>query len=101
MSRRRALLAASAASGESRIFTFTIGGTEYQAEEGMTWGEWCNNINYNSTGKWIVFNGGVYSQNLDVQVVAVLSNIASIVLSTDVINEIDYQLAGRGSSGGS
>jgi hypothetical protein len=25
-----------------QLITFTIAGTEYQAEEGMTWEEWCN-----------------------------------------------------------
>jgi hypothetical protein len=27
---------------ESNLITFTIDGTEYQAEEGMTWEDWCN-----------------------------------------------------------
>jgi hypothetical protein len=26
--------------GGGSLITFTIGGAEYQAEEGMTWGEW-------------------------------------------------------------
>ena len=26
---------------EVKLITFTIDGTEYQAEEGMTWAEWC------------------------------------------------------------
>lgn len=35
--------------GSSALITFTIDGTSYQAEEGMTWGEWCNS-SYNTTG---------------------------------------------------
>ena len=37
------------------VFTFTIDGTEYQAEEGMTWGEWVNS-EYNPS----LENGGYY-----------------------------------------
>ena len=29
---------------ESNLITFTIAGTEYQAEEGMTWAEWINSV---------------------------------------------------------
>ena len=36
--------------GEPEIFTFTIDGTEYQAEEGMTFGEWV--ISDYNTGKF-------------------------------------------------
>lgn len=35
--------------GEENLITFTIGGTSYQAEEGMTWYEWCNS-EYNTDG---------------------------------------------------
>ena len=35
------------------LITFTIDGTEYQAEEGMTWGEWCDS-EYNTDGYVIV-----------------------------------------------
>lgn len=35
---------------ESNIITFTIGGTEYQADKGMTWSEWFAS-DYNTTGK--------------------------------------------------
>lgn len=32
------------------LISFTIDGVEYQAEEGMTWGEWCANEEYNTDG---------------------------------------------------
>ena len=35
------------------LITFTIDGTEYQAEEGMTWGEWCDS-EHNTDGYVIV-----------------------------------------------
>ena len=53
MSRRRSLLAASHTGGDS-IITFTIDGTEYQAEERMTWGEWVDS-EYN------VINATIYT----------------------------------------
>lgn len=36
--------------------SFTIAGTSYQAEEGMTWGEWVAS-SYNTAGYQIVYNG--------------------------------------------
>jgi hypothetical protein len=35
-----------------QLITFTIDGTEYQAEEGMTWYEWVNS-KYNNAG-WFI-----------------------------------------------
>lgn len=35
--------------GGSNLITFTIDGVQYQAEEGMTWKEWCNS-EYNVGG---------------------------------------------------
>lgn len=80
--RRRSLLAASHTGG-SNLITFTIDTREYQAEEGMTWGEWVDS-EYNTgdfvhnglhvTGSWvlnvsgnqidddtILYNGDFYS----------------------------------------
>lgn len=37
---------------EDNLITFTIDGIEYQAEEGMTWGEWVNS-SYNTGGCYI------------------------------------------------
>lgn len=36
------------------IITFTIDSTSYQAEEGMTWEEWCNS-SYNTTSLSIIY----------------------------------------------
>ena len=32
------------------MIAFTIDGTEYEAEAGMTWGEWCDDKRYNTNG---------------------------------------------------
>lgn len=37
---------------EDNLFTFRIGDVEYQAEEGMTWTDWCDS-KYNSIGLYI------------------------------------------------
>ena len=40
--------------------TFTIDGTTYQAEEGMTWSEWCES-SYNTNQKYTNLAGGISS----------------------------------------
>ena len=40
-----------AAAGSVTLITFTINGTSYQAEEGMTWGDWVNSI-YNTNNEF-------------------------------------------------
>ena len=53
------------------MITFTIEGTEYQAEEGMTWGEWCNST-YNTGGFQAWGVGFILTQ--DVQQIASIEN---------------------------
>lgn len=55
--------------GSAKLISFTIEGTSYQAEEGMTWGEWVasdyntstyaldGSIVYNGHGSWVQLNG--------------------------------------------
>ncbi len=43
------------------LISFTIDGTEYQAEEGMTWNDWCSSI-YN-TGSFYVTDGVIKDQS--------------------------------------
>ena len=38
------------------MISFTIDGKTYQAEEGMTWGEWVENTSYNTDGYYISNN---------------------------------------------
>ena len=50
--------------GGSNLIIFTINGTQYQAEEGMTWGEWIDS-EYNVNGKFYIeldnaISNGVY-----------------------------------------
>lgn len=42
-----------------KMISFTINNVQYQAEEGMTWENWCNS-GYNP-GTYSIFNNAVYS----------------------------------------
>lgn len=47
-----------------QLITFTIAGTQYQAEEGMTWEQWCNSayntLNFMAFGPNVSDQGGGY-----------------------------------------
>ena len=49
----------SGGSGNVEMISFTIDGTTYQAEAGMTWGEWVDS-EYNTSGVYIGSDNGVY-----------------------------------------
>lgn len=74
---------------DSTIITFTIGGVEYQAEEGMTWGEWVES-GYNSDNYYADSN--IYSS----------SGLAYIdgVTSDDTIISTNYILTTSGEGPG-
>lgn len=48
-------------SGGVELISFTIGAVQYEAEEGMTWGEWCDS-SYN-TGGWYITSENLITQN--------------------------------------
>lgn len=62
------------------IITFTLENTEYQAEEGMTWGEWVES-EYN-TGYYYISNDFVYFYNGDI----VIDSNYRHVKSTFIVN---------------
>lgn len=65
------------------IITFTINNVEYQAEEGMTWGEWCNS-EYNTSAYFVsgstIFTAGGGTVQLN----------GSNVVNTDIIISTSY-----------
>lgn len=85
---------------EVKMISFTIDGTEYQAESGMTWAEWCES-DYN-TGGWYTddddvgkWGGTGYSW-----AISTTDLIADRVSSSDVIiSNFAYKAANA--SGGS
>lgn len=69
------------------LITFTIGNVQYQAEEGMTWGDWVNS-DYN-TGYWCAGDYTIYAGN------AVISNVQP---SDIIISKTYTTYAGQGGS---
>ena len=68
------------------LITFTIGTSEYQAEEGMTWSEWVNS-EYNYANFSISSANRVMSSNGDHITIA-----GSNVLASDIISNTEYTL---------
>lgn len=79
----------------ANLISFTIGGTEYQAEEGMTWEQWCNS-SYNTDGYGVVGNDMVGTSMY--QIVSTTSDSNGVVSMSNIIeNGYSYQLVGPGS----
>lgn len=76
-----------------KIITFTINGTSYQAEEGMTWGEWVKS-DYNTDGFTIGLHNFVYSSDNTRYITDVYWDISEVArFDTDyIIGDIAYIL---------
>jgi hypothetical protein len=85
---------------EGNLITFTIGGTEYQAEEGMTWGEWVDS-EYNTNGFYIsgvgIFRGTQMSGQMSGQIYNDNSLSTCTEPSDTIINGHSYGIAYGGS----
>lgn len=92
-------------SGGGNLITFTIDGTEYQAEEGMTWSEWVGS-EYN------VINASTYLQSNNVALITVGvqqglpvilydSNGGSVFATQKIITNNNYTAQTIGGGGGS
>lgn len=78
--------------GGATLISFTINGTTYQAEEGMTWGEWVSST-YNT--------GGYGVSGLNVTSPALGNPLVNDVIATDVIvngRSYTYNTSGGGSN---
>jgi hypothetical protein len=71
------------------LITFTINGTEYRAEKGMTWGEWVNS-EYNTSGYFVNGTFVVTAMGMQVQL-----NGYNVV-STDIIISTSYTSSNTG-----
>ena len=79
------------------LITFTIAGTSYQAEEGMTWGEWYAS-DYNTTSYYIID----LESNLPSGEYIVLDDGSTHVKSTEkIVGGYQYKLKYLEHSGGS
>ena len=76
--------------GLAKLISFTVDGTEYQAEEGMTWGEWVES-DYNPSPNGIVA-GSTYIAIGGSYVYATSSGV--MVKPSDIISQSDtYYIA--------
>ena len=73
------------------LISFTIAGTSYQAEEGMTWAEWVES-SYNTDG-YYVSGGSVFTPEKYL--------ISSVLQSSTIIDGNNYSINAGGSGGGS
>ena len=72
---------------ENGTITFTVAGTEFQAEEGMTWAEWCES-DYNTHGAYINLGNGqntVWWQSYSATKFYAVANADNIVGENDAI----------------
>lgn len=72
---------------ENGTITFTVAGTEFQADDGMTWAEWCES-DYNTHGAYINLGNGamtVWWQAQSGTKFYAISTTESIVSENDVI----------------
>lgn len=77
--------------GFVKIITFTIQSTTYQAEEGMTWAEWCGS-EYDTNGAYIDSAGKVYpNSNLH-------GSLAGVTSSDVIIEGMAYTIVHGGGS---
>ena len=77
--------------GDATIINFTIDGTSYQAEAGMTWGEWVES-DYNTGG----FTVGI-EDYLDIEVIMlndmyVLDGMSYLYLDSEIVSGMAYNL---------
>ena len=75
------------------IITFTIDGVEYQAEEGMTWGEWVDS-EYNTDSYYIE---NTYVRPSAYEEIVDASNAAQYA-NTIILNNATYRVVGAGDS---
>ena len=81
---------------EVNLITFTIDGTEYQAEEGMTWGEWVNS-EYNTLNINLipVINDRLGSFHVTLNGSEIKNSISKkYIHETELINEQNYTTSG-------
>ena len=77
------------------IISFTIEGNTYQAEEGMTWGEWVNSkYNIGSVFQPYISGGLEWVYSSDGFVAHTTSSSEKVVL-TEIITQSEYELTFR------
>ena len=80
--------------GGPNLITFTIDGTEYQAEDGMTWEEWVNS-EYDD-GNYLVYNAYAIARFQGTSLVYVFDNTQTVFKSDLVKSNYSYNLQAMG-----
>ena len=73
--------------------TFTIFGTEYEYEDGMTWNDYCNSTIYNSKG-WYVENDIVYWSTSETSINKLCDSSYKVISASDKIQSTSYTWMG-------
>ena len=75
------------------LITFTIDGVEYQAEEGMTWGEWCES-EYNTDGYNIIGTNNHIVDSSDLFYVKLVKDSSVLFCTSEmlIIEDENYAL---------
>ena len=85
---------------EAKLITFTISGAEHQAEEGMTWEQWCES-KYNSLGVYVSGNY-VVGTTSDYYICSDVDTSTSVNKTNTIIEGHKYYLTdAKHGSGGS
>lgn len=79
------------------LISFTIAGTNYQAEEGMTWGAWCES-SYNTDGYYATAGETILTKNGEL--VGNASNVEVWALE-EIVKDADYSVKQSTVGGGS
>lgn len=77
---------------EVEMISFSINGTEYQAEEGMTWEEWVNKY---ADNRFTVVNNCIYFYN-NMYSAPIIDSSSQSVHINDIIQKDDIYYIGRG-----
>lgn len=80
----------------TNLISFTIAGTSYQAEEGMTWEEWVNS-SYNTDGYYI---DGTYIANSKGRIYTSSSYKTPVVNTDIIVSGHEYYNSGSGGGAG-
>ena len=78
--------------GGVELISFTIDGTSYQAESGMTWGEWCES-SYNTDGYYTVGSGTDLICNSSGR--TVIGSNGAVRPYTEIISNANYSTGGN------
>lgn len=79
--------------GGTNLISFTIDGTKYEAEDGMTWGEWIES-DYNTAGFYEYNDRVVIDEDSLARVILEFLYVSKIADISEVVNVTDTIIQG-------